>query len=82
VRKGALIVNCCGYDSVPSDLGNMMMLRYAAEKFPGVNLRRVTGYLMGQGGESAVTIKSLMNVMDTNLQTLKKTEKSLLVLPR
>ena len=31
-RKGVKIVNCCGFDSIPSDLGAQMMVNHIREK--------------------------------------------------
>ena len=32
VRKGVKIVPCCGFDSVPSDIGTLYMVDYMQEK--------------------------------------------------
>eukprot|EP00759_Apiculatamorpha_spiralis_P051646 PhF_6_TR536/c0_g1_i1/m.400 len=65
VKNNSLIVSCCGYDSVPSDLGNMMMLRAAAAEFPGVPVTRVTGYHNAKGGPSGGTIHTVFNLVET-----------------
>lgn len=31
-RKGVKIVHCCGFDSVPSDIGTLYMVDYMQEK--------------------------------------------------
>lgn len=31
-RKGVKIVHCCGFDSIPSDLGTLYMVDYMQEK--------------------------------------------------
>lgn len=31
-RKGVKIVHCCGFDSIPSDLGTTFMVDYMQEK--------------------------------------------------
>lgn len=63
-RTGARIVHCCGFDSIPSDVGTYfaqaeMMRRH------GVHARRVKGRLKAaRGGASGGTMTSLLNIMD------------------
>jgi len=63
-RTGARIVHCCGYDSIPSDLGTLMVQdafkerhgSYASEvKMAAVDMR---------GGASGGTIASMLNIFD------------------
>ena len=63
-KTGARIVHCCGYDSIPSDLGTLMVQeafkerhgKYASEvKMAAVDMR---------GGMSGGTIASMMNIVD------------------
>jgi short subunit dehydrogenase-like uncharacterized protein len=63
-KTGARIVHCCGYDSIPSDLGTLMVQEafkqqhgsYAAEvKMAAVDMR---------GAFSGGTIASMMNIVD------------------
>ena len=63
-KTGARIVHCCGYDSIPSDLGALMVQeafkarhgRYATQvKMASVDMR---------GGSSGGTIASMMNIFD------------------
>lgn len=63
-RTGARIVHCCGYDSIPSDLGTLMVQKafkerhgkYASEvKMAAVDMR---------GAFSGGTIASMMNIVD------------------
>ena len=65
VRNKALLVNCCGFDSVPSDLGNMMMLKAAAEQFPGAKVKRVSGYHQMKGAASGGTIGTIFTMIET-----------------
>lgn len=63
-RTGARIVHCCGYDSIPSDLGTLMVQeafkarhgRYASQvKMAAVDMR---------GAFSGGTIASMLNIVD------------------
>ena len=63
-RTGARIVHCCGYDSIPSDLGTLMVQdafeerhgKYASEvKMAAVDMR---------GAFSGGTVASMMNIVD------------------
>jgi len=63
-QTGARIVHCCGYDSIPSDLGTLMVQeafkarhgKYASEvKMAAVDMR---------GAFSGGTIASMMNIVD------------------
>jgi short subunit dehydrogenase-like uncharacterized protein len=63
-KTGARIVHCCGYDSIPSDLGTLMVEeafktrhgKYASEvKMAAVDMR---------GAFSGGTIASMMNIVD------------------
>lgn len=61
--NGARIVHCCGFDSVPSDLGVWHLQQLAREKFgqPCSEVRmRVKA---AKGGLSGGTVASLMNVV-------------------
>jgi len=63
-KTGARIVHCCGYDSIPSDLGTLMVQeafkqrhgRYASQvKMAAVDMR---------GAFSGGTVASMMNIVD------------------
>jgi len=58
------IVNCCGFDCIPSDLGVMMMVD--AMKEQGLEPEEIR-YVMKEslGGASGGTIASVMNIFDT-----------------
>lgn len=61
--SGARIVNCCGFDSIPSDLGVWFMQEQAMERF-GKPLTRVSMRVKAAKGElSGGTVASLMNVV-------------------
>lgn len=62
-QTGARIVHCCGFDSVPSDLG-VHVLQQASLQRHGVPAQRVKLRIKAlRGGFSGGTVASLMNVM-------------------
>lgn len=62
-RSGARIVHCCGFDSIPSDLGVHVLQREAVARF-GAPARRVKMRVKSmRGGFSGGTVASLMNVL-------------------
>ena len=61
--SGARIVNCCGFDSIPSDLG-VHFLQAASRERHGAPAERVKLRIKAmRGGASGGTVASLMNVM-------------------
>lgn len=61
--SGARIVHCCGFDSIPSDLGVHFLQRAAIAKF-GQPAQRVKLRIKAmKGGFSGGTVASLMNVL-------------------
>ncbi len=63
-RSGARIVHCCGFDSLPSDLGVHVLQRAAVARF-GAPLERVRARVWKmRGGFSGGTIASLLNVLE------------------
>ncbi len=61
-RNGARIVHCCGFDSIPSDLGVFFLQKEMARRFnePARDIRmRVR---KARGGFSGGTVASMMNV--------------------
>lgn len=62
-ESGALIVNCCGFDSIPSDLGTHFLQSHA-EKTHGETCETVElGVEAAKGEFSGGTIASLINVL-------------------
>jgi short subunit dehydrogenase-like uncharacterized protein len=63
-QTGARIVHCCGYDSIPSDLGTLM-LQDAMNDRHGVRCVEVK-YFAGEskGGVSGGTIASMLNAVE------------------
>lgn len=63
VESGARIVHCCGFDSIPSDIGTFVLQQQAQRKW-GAPANDVTFYLVtAQGGFSGGTVSSLLNVI-------------------
>jgi short subunit dehydrogenase-like uncharacterized protein len=59
-KSGARIVNCCGFDSIPSDLGVFFLQREALRRF-GRPCERVTMRVRAmRGGFSGGTVASMM----------------------
>ncbi|MGF1464883.1 MAG: saccharopine dehydrogenase family protein [Sandaracinaceae bacterium] len=62
--SGARIVHCCGYDSIPSDLGTLMVQEEALARF-GRPAEEVKGFAgETSGGFSGGTVASLLHVVD------------------
>jgi short subunit dehydrogenase-like uncharacterized protein len=60
---GARIVNCCGFDSIPSDLGTFMLHRAFEQR--GGRLQRVRMFVgETKGGASGGTVASVLNIVD------------------
>ena len=63
IRTGARIVNCCGYDSIPSDIGCFVLHEHYRDR--GGGLTAATMYVgKSRGGVSGGTIASMMNMME------------------
>ncbi|MFM7708284.1 MAG: saccharopine dehydrogenase family protein, partial [Gammaproteobacteria bacterium] len=61
--SGARIVHCCGFDSIPSDLGVHVLQREAQRRF-GAPLTRIRLRVKAmRGGASGGTVASLINVL-------------------
>jgi short subunit dehydrogenase-like uncharacterized protein len=60
---GTRIIPCCGFDSVPSDLGVLLMARYLRDQV-GVPCAEVRSYFQFKGGLNGGTIASLLNMLD------------------
>lgn len=61
--SGARIVHCCGFDSIPSDLGVHYLQREAQQRFGAPCTRVKLRIRKLRGGFSGGTVASLMNVM-------------------
>ena len=62
---GTRIVPCCGFDSVPSDLGTYLVVRYLQREL-GVPCNRVDAYFQAYGGLNGGTLASAFNLYDSN----------------
>lgn len=63
-ESGARIVHCCGFDSIPSDMGVWFLQREAAERF-GRPLDRVRMRVRAaKGGLSGGTFASMLNIVE------------------
>jgi short subunit dehydrogenase-like uncharacterized protein len=62
-KSGARIVHCCGFDSIPSDLGVHFLQREALRRFgqPCVSVKMRVRAM--RGGFSGGTVASLMNIV-------------------
>ncbi len=62
-ETGARIVHCCGYDSIPSDLGTLMLEDAMVEA--GAPAERVVTYVgPSKGGISGGTIASMLTILE------------------
>jgi short subunit dehydrogenase-like uncharacterized protein len=62
-HSGARIVHCCGFDSIPSDLGVHFLQRQAMQLFGAPCTRVKMRVKAMRGGFSGGTVASLMNVV-------------------
>ncbi|QZD33738.1 saccharopine dehydrogenase family protein [Acinetobacter lwoffii] len=62
-QSGARIVHCCGFDSVPSDMGVLFLQQHALKQYgvPATQVKMRVKTL--KGGASGGTVASLMNVI-------------------
>ncbi len=63
-QSGARIVHCCGFDSVPMDIG-AWFLQQEAKRRSGAHCRSITLFVRSiRGGASGGTAASLLNVLE------------------
>lgn len=62
---GTRIIPCCGFDSVPSDLGTYLVVRHLQQEL-GVSCQRVTAYFQAYGGFNGGTLASAFSLYDSN----------------
>ena len=65
--SGARIVPCCGFDSVPSDLGALMVAHFVRERW-GQDTAQVRGVFRLRGGFNGGTVASALNMMEEGSQ--------------
>lgn len=61
---GTRIIPCCGFDSVPSDLGTYLVIRHLQQEL-GVSCKSVNAYFQAQGGLNGGTLASGFNSYDS-----------------
>lgn len=57
--RGVLLVPCCGFDSIPADLGAL----YTVQRLPAGAPRSVTGYVQAKGQPSGGTWASALRII-------------------
>jgi short subunit dehydrogenase-like uncharacterized protein len=63
-ENGVRIVHSCGFDSLPSDLGTLLVQQYAAEQF-GATCSSVTAFVSGESFNlSGGTVASMLEVYE------------------
>lgn len=62
-RTGARIVHCCGFDSIPSDLGTLMVQDHAMEHYGRYCTTIKHAFVGASGGVSGGTIASMMEMV-------------------
>lgn len=62
---GTRIIPCCGFDSVPSDLGAYLVVRYMRQEW-GVPCQQVNAYFQMAGGFNGGTLASAFNLYDSD----------------
>jgi short subunit dehydrogenase-like uncharacterized protein len=60
---GTRIIPCCGFDSVPSDLGTYLMVRHLERM--GASCKQVNAYFQAMGGFNGGTLASAFNLYDS-----------------
>jgi short subunit dehydrogenase-like uncharacterized protein len=61
---GTRIIPCCGFDSVPSDLGAYLVVQYLQQTWD-VPCQTVKAYFQAQGGLNGGTLASAFNLFDS-----------------
>jgi len=64
VRDGTRIIPCCGFDSVPSDIGTLLLTQAAQERF-GEPCVMVKACFSIRGGLNGGTLASALNLMES-----------------
>lgn len=61
---GTRIIPCCGFDSIPSDLGTYLVVRYLQQAL-GASCQQVKAYFQMAGGFNGGTLASAFNLYDS-----------------
>jgi short subunit dehydrogenase-like uncharacterized protein len=64
---GTRIIPCCGFDSVPSDLGAFLMARHIQQAL-GLPCVEVRAYFQLNGGANGGTMASMLNMLNSHAQ--------------
>jgi short subunit dehydrogenase-like uncharacterized protein len=75
VASGAKIVHCCGFDSIPSDLGTLLLVDHFRRlpDAPGTRTASVDFYMgAAKGGASGGTLASAIGIFSLGLGELSK----------
>jgi short subunit dehydrogenase-like uncharacterized protein len=75
---GTRIIPCCGFDSVPSDLGSYLVVRHIQREW-GVGCQQVNAFFQAYGGFNGGTLASAFNLFDTG--AMKQLEDPFLLNP-
>jgi short subunit dehydrogenase-like uncharacterized protein len=67
-ETGARIVHTCGFDSIPSDLGVLMLQEYMREQHGGYCSRIQFHVTKARGGFSGGTVASLLQAVDESMK--------------
>jgi len=62
--EGTRIIPFCGFDSVPSDLGTYLLVRFMQQEL-GVSCQQVKAYFQAAGGFNGGTLASATNLMQS-----------------
>jgi short subunit dehydrogenase-like uncharacterized protein len=62
---GTRLISCCGFDSVPSDLGTYLVVRHLQNEL-GVPCKAVKAYFQAYGGFNGGTLASAFNLYDSD----------------
>lgn len=60
---GTRIIPCCGFDSIPSDLGTYLVVRHLQQSL-GLSCQHVNAYFQADGGFNGGTLASAFNLYD------------------
>ncbi|MGB1465361.1 MAG: saccharopine dehydrogenase family protein [Alcanivorax nanhaiticus] len=63
-KSGARIVHCCGFDSIPSDMGTFFLQQQAQKQFKAPAIRVAMRVKVAKGGVSGGTVASMMNIAE------------------
>ena len=70
-EQGLRIVNCCGFDSIPHDLGVLFTVDQLAAEQPITQPLTIDGYVAARAQFSSGTARSAIKAMSTVRQTIK-----------